>query len=1223
MNEAAIAIVQNCLDTKDPYLDLGMLGLTDEDFAEGTPLDALLRQCTHLQALILSNYWGQRDTNGKYKEHKSCNRGNHNKFSIHPPALFELNSLITLIIAGDYWGKKWGIKDMDFVAGFTALQHLNISCNKISEIKNLNELTGLVTLTLSRNKIRVISGLDTLVSLSALDLRDNQINTINGLDTLIGLGTLDLSYNQISTIKGLESLTGLGTLSLSRNQIGVINGLDTLTGLNSLYLNGNQISVIKGLDTLTDLSILDLSYNQISIIKGLESLTGLGSLNLSSNQISEMKGLGTLTNLDTLYFSRNQISEIKGLDTLTNLAKLNLNDNQISVINGLNTLTSLVKLNLSSNKISTMNGLSTLTSLKTLYISSNQISAIKGLDILTGLAKLNLSSNKISEIQGLENLTSLGALDLSYNKIGAINGLDILTGLGILDLRGNKISEIQGLGTLTGLGTLDLRSNQISEIKGLDSLTALETLYLNFNKITEIKGLDSLTTLETLYLSYNKISEIKELEKIATLTDLKLFDNPLRDMPPELAGEKEDYNCMEDCRNWWAEIAGTANTQKNTLVKLQLIGNGGVGKSSLLEALEKGQCETQYKSTHGVRVLPLLFDVPGCDIAFSAWDFGGQEIYHGTHRLFIGSEAVQVIVFDSEAEQCARDGSTAADRIRQEEQVLHLPIAHYIQLCRRYSSDSQLILVQNKLPGGQNPDAGIQHLAIEEEAGFAATDALTGRGILPLRGLLAEKGMLLRHYGRIMPKSWLAVRDYFLANAAKPAFERLKLITNEQFAQICTRNGVMERSIPSLLRLLHGTSLVYANEQLLSNTIITDLHWALDAIYKPLDRGSDFYDDMAKDYWGRVRVKHLFKAFGNNYSTSEKWLFLGFMVSCRLCFALYEPHLPDKSEDRYYIFPQFLPTVATPAVQDGWASAAEVQNFYCTPPYLDYYRIQQFIVALGNKTPVQFIWKLGILVTTELGMFKVTANQATNTLQMQIEQKAVAKYLPYIIDTFEKGTSQQSHAAWMQGSNAATATPLDVEALRRQAAEKEQPSSKTKPLPKNYLSAGCDDEAPPLQGNEPANVVQVPPRRLVISYASEDLSARDALEKSLYNYVMNGELAVQYDEQAVDGEGGWDEDIKELFEEADGYVILVSQDYQFAKKKKYIWEYEVPLMEARNAAGCFVWCISATPVDYNDRLQKFAAFKGGKECLPETGHERLQFLKDFAVKVIGDKFLKQ
>ncbi len=280
MNAEAFRLIQECFITKDTYLDLGSLGLTDEDFVEGTELDWLLRQCTHLQTLVLSNSWYQWGADGKFMEQQSRNTGSPNQFGSYPPALANTSDLLNLIIAGEY-KVKWDISDMSFVAGLSSLQYLDISYNKISKIHGLEGLASLQQLNLGFNLISDVNGLKGLPSLKQLDLSLNKIRKIRGLEGLPSLLQLDLSFNQINEIHGLEGLSSLHRLDLSRNQISEISGLEGLSSLHRLDLSRNQISEISGLEGLSSLQQLNIYDNNINgSIESIAKLTNLLHLSL-------------------------------------------------------------------------------------------------------------------------------------------------------------------------------------------------------------------------------------------------------------------------------------------------------------------------------------------------------------------------------------------------------------------------------------------------------------------------------------------------------------------------------------------------------------------------------------------------------------------------------------------------------------------------------------------------------------------------------------------------------------------------------------------------------------------------------------------------------------------------------------------------------------------------------------------------------------------------------
>ncbi len=368
-----------------------------------------------------------------------------------------------------------------------------------------------------------------------------------------------------------------------------------------------------------------------------------------------------------------------------------------------------------------------------------------------------------------------------------------------------------------------------------------------------------------------------------------------------------------------------------------------------------------------------------------------------------------------------------------------------------------------------------------------------------------------------------------------------------------------------------------------------------------------------------VRVKDLFKAFGDGYETEHKWLFLNFMHSCSLCFPLYQKDAV-KTEDSYYIFPEFLAENETPAVKKLWKDAREVKVFTYQPDYLDYYKIQKFIVDLGNKTKVENIWKNGILVKTEKGIFRVEVSDNNTKIKISIENSVVDDYLLPIINIFKESDFNNEKSNWLTEDGKI----IDLKSLASRGLRKEFLNDKSNSgFQPSYTGKGDQDSECVVDKKiDLRHVDSSNPKILVISYASENLKDLESIVESLSEYELNRAIRIDYDDRVVDGRDLWDDKIKEIFMNADGYLMLVSMPYQNFKKHPYIWDKEIPIIESRNAEEkVFAYCISVAPVKYNNRLAKFAAFKGNKECLPESGHERDKFLVDFAEKVIENKFL--
>jgi internalin A len=85
-------------------------------------------------------------------------------------------------------------------------------------------------------------------------------------------------------------------------------------------------------------------------------------------------------------------------------------------------------------------------------------------------------------------------------------------------------------------------------------------------------------------------------------------------------------------------------------VKLLLLGNGEAGKTQIARWLAGKSFDPIWNTTHGIQIgaVPL----PGTPPArLQIWDFGGQDIYHGTHSLFLRSPAVLMLVWAKDTEQ--------------------------------------------------------------------------------------------------------------------------------------------------------------------------------------------------------------------------------------------------------------------------------------------------------------------------------------------------------------------------------------------------------------------------------------------------------------------------------------------------------------------------------------------------------------------------------------------
>jgi internalin A len=113
-------------------------------------------------------------------------------------------------------------------------------------------------------------------------------------------------------------------------------------------------------------------------------------------------------------------------------------------------------------------------------------------------------------------------------------------------------------------------------------------------------------------------------------------------VPPEILGFHPYENCLEAVRSHVADQAyGIA---LDRAIKVILLGNGRVGKTSLVRRLVQNVFDPCEPSTHGIQLVPWDLAEHGENLRINIWDFGGQDIYHGTHTLFLRSRAVFLLV---------------------------------------------------------------------------------------------------------------------------------------------------------------------------------------------------------------------------------------------------------------------------------------------------------------------------------------------------------------------------------------------------------------------------------------------------------------------------------------------------------------------------------------------------------------------------------------------------
>jgi Leucine-rich repeat (LRR) protein len=469
-------------------------------------------------------------------------------------------------------------------------------------------------------------------------------------------------------------------------------------------LSNNNLSDLPAWLAELDISSLDVSINKLcKIPEWVRKCENLQDLTWNTNKLEVVPDwIGELGNLTSLSLASNELRSLpESLSHLTNLQSLNLFNNHITYFGRLDGLGFLRVLQISKNEIVDLPiEIQNLRALNDLTVSGNRLNSIpEWISECRRLKRLNLSDNSITDLpKSMAQLSLLRELHLYKNGFERVPiVLPELVGLTWLSLHGNSLSIVpDDLGALINLKTLILGAsgeggNPLGDFPTcVRHMHKLEKLWAARCDISDIpEWLGECTSLKNLYISHNNIIDLPgSLSNLSKLTALSLDNNPLNS---EIAAAYED-SLAAVMRYLAAKADGQMVLNE---AKLIIVGEGEVGKSSLLAALRGDPWEDDRVTTHGIEIKPVeVVDVDsGTRITLNGWDFGGQRIYRPTHQLFFSAPAVYLVVWKP------REGPQQGS------------VKEWIKLIKHREPDAKILVVATHGgPGHRQPDLDRQEI---------------------------------------------------------------------------------------------------------------------------------------------------------------------------------------------------------------------------------------------------------------------------------------------------------------------------------------------------------------------------------------------------------------------------------------------------------------------------------------------------------------------------------
>jgi internalin A len=555
----------------------------------------------------------------------------------------------------------------------------------------------------------------------------------------------------------------------------------------------------------------------------------------------------------------------------------------------------------------------------------------------------------------------LQQLNCHYTPVSDLSPVAGLVQLQQLYCFSTQVSDLSPVAGLVRLQVLNCSSTPVSDLSPVAGLVQLQLLSCSSTQVSDLSPVAGLVHLQILDFGSTQVSDLSPIlpmikkGRSVKLTrhegDIRVKDCPLVCPPIEIVaqGNEAIIRYLEEI-----QAAKPEDLRNLNEAKLILIGQPRAGKTSLRYKL----CDTE-------RILPKPdLTTRGIDIEFQSfnftdehkkeqtfkyhiWDFGGQQIYHATHRFFLTKRTIYIAVVDTDVNDKQND------------------LDYWLHMIDLLGDGSPVLLVQN-----QKNDRSIE-----------ISDALRNR----FRTILCAKDYELNldslrkkdnpKFNAQRLKDFQAFKEDIEGmfekqppilmtrqkNDVRLALETLRktmpFIEHKEYVQICSDNGLPDPTAQSdLLRTLHnlGICLWYEGYDFLDRIVILQNRWATDAVFRVLD------NETIKKEKGHFNRADLTRIWSDPEYAGRVGELVELMKRFKLCYQI------DNSNE--FIAPQLLDKnppkdFSREIVQKG--SVRMVVEYEFMPRGI----ITQFIVALHRSITGQqrHAWETGFAVQSLQG----------------------------------------------------------------------------------------------------------------------------------------------------------------------------------------------------------------------------------------------------------------
>ncbi len=655
------------------------------------------------------------------------------------------------------------------------------------------------------------------------------------------------------------------------------------------------------------------------------------------------------------------------------LEKLDLSKNEkLFNLSPVSKLQQLEQLYFYETGIGDLSPIARLKYLKCLYLDSTRVSDLSPISSHFNLIKLFFHNTIISDLTPISGLYGLNILEFHFTKVIDLLPISGLVNLEVLYCNNTDVDNLWAISKFEKLKVLYCNDTNISDLSPLRKLNNLQILYCQNTSVSDLSPLLNLTSIQRIYFNNTRISNLHPIiGAIEKFCMMQWHDCPLVSPPPEII-QKGHFAIL----NYFEELE--KQQFKNTEIKLILVGNSTAGKTSLSQYLQNRTFTKAQSTTHGIQ--NQQWQPKEREIQVNLWDFGGQEYYHATHRLFLSRNAVYVLVWDAQTDK----GGIEPTEIHYPNDtqscmvdIEHFPQKWWLQNIRHYTRESNppvpVLLVQNKCardgqqrvsgefekpPFNLMPEWLDNHIDLEATADpehpqhkkwLRQFEAFEEHLLDKLQSQLAHYEFAVYHRD---------IRDK-VRELAAGGMNDMSYIDFEALCRNIEADASMDL-VQIYLRDITGDILYYPNNERLRKRVFLRPDWACNQIYAILSRKvlekQGFFDlDWVRESLG--------ESVADTTTTADEF------VELLHEFELVFPESDDNGlPTGQLVAPQYLPDTCTKP--DKLEAAKEYANLSHAftlwfPEFLPKSHIARFVAHWGSQAKQRLFWKNGLLFQTD------------------------------------------------------------------------------------------------------------------------------------------------------------------------------------------------------------------------------------------------------------------